>query len=403
MSRRVTVVMIVVAVALGLGAPAFGAPGGAADAVPATVAAPAGSVLDLGTLGGDSARAVAVNRHGQVVGASTTVDGDTHVFLWSRRVGMRDLGPGEAVDVNDCGEVLIRLDYPVFPHLFLWRPGHGRLVVGPAEGRYTTGGDLNDRGAVVGSTYMPDGSTMAWLRTPRGTLHNLGDLGGTTSTAVRVNNRGQVAGTSLTAGGHERPYLWESRTGMVSLGDLPEVGLGMLSGRGPAVADLTEDGVVVGNAGSGMYRWSQARGLEEIGCLGGMTCEVADINRHGWIAGGWQDPEMDIDAAFVWDRRRGLHVLTTGTEGFFAHAAYAMAVNDRGQVLGEMLSSNPALNGAFVWDPRSGVHVLPASGDGAQPVTITAAGQALVNIPVSGASWDTTRAVLWTPPVRRGA
>jgi len=79
-------------------------------------------------------------------------------------------------------------------------------------------------------------------------------------------------------------------------------------------------------------------------------------------------------------------------------------VNDRGQVLGEMLSSNPALNGAFVWDPRTGVHVLRVPLDATtQPVALTATGQALVNVPVGDAPSRTGRAVLWTPPIHRTA
>jgi probable HAF family extracellular repeat protein len=74
-------------------------------------AATAFVIEDLGTLGGTMSRALAVNASGQVVGASTTVDGDTHAFSWTRAGGMVDLGTlggtmSRALAVNASGQVV---------------------------------------------------------------------------------------------------------------------------------------------------------------------------------------------------------------------------------------------------------------------------------------------------------
>jgi probable HAF family extracellular repeat protein len=47
---------------------------------------------DLGTLGGSSSFATAVNDDGAVVGFSDTSEGTTHAFLWTAEEGMQDLG-----------------------------------------------------------------------------------------------------------------------------------------------------------------------------------------------------------------------------------------------------------------------------------------------------------------------
>ncbi len=70
-----------------------------------------GEVKPLGTLGGPGSFAVAINQRGQVVGASRTVSGQLHAFLWEDGV-MTDLGalPGETASVaraiNKRGQVV---------------------------------------------------------------------------------------------------------------------------------------------------------------------------------------------------------------------------------------------------------------------------------------------------------
>ena len=72
---------------------------------------PAGGMVDLGTLGGSDQLGVRAERHGQVVGDSTTATGEPHAFSWTQAGGMVDLGtlggPTSTVaDVNDSGEVV---------------------------------------------------------------------------------------------------------------------------------------------------------------------------------------------------------------------------------------------------------------------------------------------------------
>ena len=68
-------------------------------------------MVDLGTLGGDTSAAYAINQQGQVVGVSAPVKNDYgfHAFLWDDGT-MTDLGtfgPGNrsAEAINDHGQV----------------------------------------------------------------------------------------------------------------------------------------------------------------------------------------------------------------------------------------------------------------------------------------------------------
>lgn len=80
-----------------------------------------GGVQDLGTLSGrdtDFASASAINRWGTIVGASSTIAGPPHGFVWSQRTGMQDLNdlidpsshiPSQTVVgarvINDAGSI----------------------------------------------------------------------------------------------------------------------------------------------------------------------------------------------------------------------------------------------------------------------------------------------------------
>jgi probable HAF family extracellular repeat protein len=71
-----------------------------------------GQLVDLGTLGGTSSWATAINKAGQVVGASFTTSGHTHAFVWQKGV-MSDLGALDGVysvadDITDSGVVIGR-------------------------------------------------------------------------------------------------------------------------------------------------------------------------------------------------------------------------------------------------------------------------------------------------------
>jgi probable HAF family extracellular repeat protein len=131
-----------------------------------------GARVDLGTFGGPMGQAFAVNRHGHVVGVSSTVEGRNHAFLWQGGQIM-DLGtlPGGTIS------------HAVF---------------------------INDRGQVVGVADVVGGFFRAFLW-ENGAMRDLGTLGGASSQATSINQAGEISGTgaiSLTSG-ETHAALWK--------------------------------------------------------------------------------------------------------------------------------------------------------------------------------------------------
>jgi probable HAF family extracellular repeat protein len=177
-----------------------------------------GKMTALGTLGGKSSAAVAINDRGQVAGWSETKTGVGHAFLW--QLGkMRDLGTlsgkkwSSAVAINARGQVIGdsfgRLDREgadAAPVAFVWQ--NGKMTgLGTLGAESSTASAINDSGQIVGNALgknterafsWQNGKASYLAMPPRAT----GSVG------VAVNNRGQVVG-SAGGPGTMAPFLWE--------------------------------------------------------------------------------------------------------------------------------------------------------------------------------------------------
>jgi probable HAF family extracellular repeat protein len=166
-----------------------------------------GALHDLGTLGGASSSGTAINAAGDVVGVAKTAAGADHAFLWHAGA-MQDLGTlggasSAAVAINAAGQIVGTSQTATNEtHAFFWSEGgmHDLGTLGGAGSRVDGRRPLDDAGQVVGTSQDAAGVDHAFIW-QLGVMRDLGTLGGATSSAVSINASGRVVGNSLTAAG----------------------------------------------------------------------------------------------------------------------------------------------------------------------------------------------------------
>ena len=256
---------------------------------------PSVGVQDIGTLGGVSSVATAINAVGQVAGSSFTAGNQaTHAFLWTPGEGMRDLGTlggndSHAYGLNDKGQVVGEsLTASGAPHAFLWTPEQGMQDLGTLGGALplSRAYAVNNVGQVVGASYDNRGpfesSAHATLWVPGQGIQELGTLGGVRGYARDINDKGQVVGASQTAAGPLHAFRWTQSEGMRDLGTL--------GGANSAARAINEAGQVVGAAdtedyGPNAFLWTAADGMENLYVAAGLI-SVSDINDRQQVLGG---------------------------------------------------------------------------------------------------------------------
>ena len=334
---------------------------------PAAVAAAYGA-LDLGTLGGNSSEAIAVNSTGQVVGMSNTagdVTATEHAFSWTQAGGMVDLGTLDgtwswAVAVSPSGQVV---GYGT--HAFSWTKAGGMVDLGTLGGSNSRASAVSPSGQVVGYSYTTGGTDWhAFSWTQAGGMVDLGTLPGETqSSATDVNERGQIVGSSGTSSGAGDAFSWTAAGGMIDLGTLggdysdamAVNSTGQVVGYSPTASDVSD---AFGDA----FSWTAAGGMVDLGIPAGYDfSNAAAVNDSGQVVGTggflrYFTASGGFDA-FSWTAAGGMVSLGT-LPGYTS--SVASAVNDNGQVVGSVANYGYACNcfqaaHAFSWTAAGGM------------------------------------------------
>jgi probable HAF family extracellular repeat protein len=318
-----------------------------------SAASNAQSVLDLGSLGGES-DAAAISADGStVVGYSFTSNGSSrlqHAYRWSLSEGIRDLAipqvTSEATGVSRDGSVVSGTYYSLAlggARAFRWTAATGAQDLGTLGGNRSAGAAISQDGTtVVGQSFISNGVNRAFRWTAATGMVNLGVLGtGTTSGATAVSSDGSVVvgSSNFAYGSSEHAFRWTS-AGMQDLGTLggPQSLANGVSGNGEIVVGSSQrvsGGPVIA------FRWSQPSGMQDLGLLSGTVGQsVANgVSGDGNVIVGTSNYADTFNyKAFRWTQSAGMQSVEDWLIGGGASTAgwdlrSATSTNEDGSVL----------------------------------------------------------------------
>lgn len=259
----------------------------------------------LGTLGGATSSANALNDHGQIVGSSQIGDGNVHAFVYSGGA-MQDLGTlggfnSVATGINNRGQIvgssqLVQSVESVTRGFFFSNGVMQDIGTVDRTKGSSAANAINDSGQTAGSavTVVLDSAgkgvvTVHGIVYTNGSMTDIGTLAGVqsilTSSANAINASGQIVGISDKGGIEER-----TREAFIYSGGVMR-SLGILGGTFSEATAINDGGEVAGNSTvtnnfliRHAFRYANGTMLD-LGTLGGPTSAANGINNSGQIVG----------------------------------------------------------------------------------------------------------------------
>lgn len=335
----------------------------------------------LGSLGGGTSYASAINDSGTIAGYSTLASTATHAFRYSGGV-MTDLGTlggsdSHADGINNQGFVvgtaLVNGIVSLPTYAFVYS-GIAMSSLGSLGGDNSEAYSINNSGTSVGFSLLADDVTFHAFSYSNGVMTDLGTLGGPASKAFGINSAGTIVGRADFGSGSTQHHGFSYSNGvMTDLG-------GISGGVSSNAYSINDSGAIVGDAktsGGVFQAASFANGtVTGLGSLGGPTTvsRATQINNSGTIVGFTQlttsptpeDGFIIINSGAMTD----INSLTiTGLPG--GVTLDTPAINNVGQIV-----ANGSNSMAYLLTPVAGpathlVVTAPASADSGVPTTVT--------------------------------
>jgi probable HAF family extracellular repeat protein len=257
-----------------------------------------GVLRDLHPTGGS--HALDINDRGQIVGIADLGDGIGDPVLWEGGPAVPLQEPAGALcipaAINDHGLIVGYCLFGTETWLVFWRDGVLERLPVPSDVPYLVPEDLNEREVVVGLAFRADGSRFPFVWND-GVLTDLNSVSDRRfERIVAINQRGQIAGEGPGPDGRGQGLFWEDgRTTVIepAAGSTSSVPYG-----------LNDRGQVVGanGAGGGGFVWTKG----EISAIrvflpGGDAAYATAINERGDVAGHATTPQYEgLPSAVLW-------------------------------------------------------------------------------------------------------
>lgn len=236
---------------------------------------------------GGSSVAYGINNASQIVGYSWRpgVYDSNHAFLWDNSI-MTDLGTlggssSQARAINDSAEIVgwSISDSTLNGHAFLWKDGT-MIDLGTLGGEGSSAADINNLGQVVGHSRIADSVNIHAFLWQGSGLEDLGTLGGDGSRASAINNLGHVVGNSDVESNRSAGFIMRGGA-MAELGAIaPRPGYAFGWSTPYDINDLDE---AVGSSS-----WDNPPGTDPVHAFiwsGGL---MTDLNGVTDTSGGWK-------------------------------------------------------------------------------------------------------------------